>query len=335
MTSPTTSLAPLMQGFFTDRLMRQMAASPHTVASYRDTIKLLIGFCSRRAGRSPASLTLADVDAPAVVAFLQHLETDRGNTASTRNTRRAAIHSFFGYAALCAPEQAALIAQVLAIPPKRAIESDTGYLTAAESQALLNAPDQSTWHGRRDYTLLLVALRTGLRVSELIKLNRCDVHLGTGPHLRVHGKGRKDRAVPLTPSAAAALRAWLAERGGQPSDPAFPTRHSPGNRLSRDAIALLVSKHAAAASAGCPPLRDKRTTPHTLRHSLAMDLLGAGVDSTVIALFLGHESTQSTKPYIHADMRLKQQALKRLADDSQQPARFEPPDALLTFLESL
>jgi site-specific recombinase XerD len=322
-----------MQGFFTDRLMRQLAASPHTVASYRDTMKLLIGFCSQRTGRSPVNLTLADLEAPAIVAFLQHLENDRGNTVSTRNIRLAAIHSFFHYTALRAPEQAALIAQVLAIPAKRAVDTEIGYFSEVESQALLNAPDRSAWHGRRDYALLLVALRTGLRVSELIALNRGEIHLGHGPHVRVRGKGRKDRATPLTPSATATLRAWLAERGGDPGDPAFTTR--PGHRLSRDAIALLIRKHAAAAAAACPTLSDKKPTPHTLRHSCAMDLLHAGVDPTVIALWLGHESTQSTKPYIHADMKLKQRALERLAADPQQPLRYAPADALLSFLESL
>lgn len=328
-----TDLAPLMQGFFTDRLMRQRQASPDTVAGYRDTMKLLLAYLGQRTGRSPERLTLADLDAAAIAAFLQHLEADRGNTASTRNTRLAAIHSFFHYAALHAPDQAALIARVLAIPAKRTSRPSVSYLTAVETDALLTAPDQTTWHGRRDHALLLIALHTGLRVSELTALTHADVQLSHGPYVRCHGKGRKDRCTPLTPSAASTLRAWLKECGGHANDPVFPTRR--GGRLSRDAVELLVRKHAKTAAEVCPTLARKKITPHTLRHSNAMALLHANVDTSIIALWLGHESPQSTQPYLHADMTLKRRALARITQPEEQPPRYTARDTLLAFLESL
>src|ERR1035441_7926158 len=245
-----TDLAPLMQGFFTGKLMHQREASPNTIAGYRDTMKLLLRYLSQRTRRSPARLTLEDLDAPAIAGFLQHLETERGNTASTRNTRLAAIHSFFRYAIVHAPDRAELITRVLAIPAKRADQKEVSYLTAPETDALLAAPAQTAWHGRRDHALLLVLLPTGLRVSELTALTRADVQLGHGPYVRCHGKGRKNRCTPLTPSAVTVLRAWLAERGGHAGDILFPTRR--GGRLSRDAVALLVTKHAAASPAPSP-----------------------------------------------------------------------------------
>ena len=326
-------LAPLLQGFFTNRLMRQRQASPNTVAGYRDTMKLLLGYLSRRTGRQPARLTLADLDAPAISGFLQHLEADRANTVTTRNTRLAAVHSFFRYAALNAPEHSELIARVLAIPPKRCDQAIVTYLTLPEIDALLAAPDQSTWHGRRDHALLLIAAQTGLRVSELTGLTIADIQLGHGPHVRCHGKGRKDRATPLTPSAVKVLRAWLKERGGTASDPLFPTRQ--GSRLSRDAVERLVAKHATTATATCPTLTGKNVTPHTLRHTAAMSLLRAGVDVTVIALWLGHAGTQTTQIYLHADMTLKERALARTAQPDGVPGRYRAPDSLLTFLSTL
>lgn len=329
-----SDLAPLLQGFFTDRLARQRQVSGHTTAAYRDAFKLLLGFVQQRTGRHPAQLSLAELDATMIGAFLQYLQDGRGNSVVTRNARLAAIHSFYRYAALYAPEHAALIQRVLAIPPKRTDRAVVSYLTRAEAGALIAAPDLATWLGRRDHTLLLVAIHTGLRVSELTGLTIADVHLGAGPHVRCLGKGRKNRCTPLTRPAAHALRTWLLERAGEGNDPVFPTHH--GRRLSRDAVAHLVARHSAAATRSSPTLAAKTITPHTLRHSCAMALLASGCDVSVIALWLGHESTDATQIYLHADMSIKERALART--DPGTPAtmrRYKPPDTLLRFLDNL
>jgi integrase/recombinase XerD len=281
-------LPALLQGFFTGKLVIQRQASPATVASYRDTFALLLAFAAARAGRQPHQLQVTDLDAETIGAFLTHLEKERGSSIATRNARLAAIRSFFRYAALHDPQHAQLIAQVLAIPAKRAGKATVTWLTGPETEALTAAPDRNTWHGRRDHALLLTAVHTGLRVSELTGLTIADTHLGDGPHLRCHGKGRKERCTPLTPDAAKILRTWLKERGGQPEDPLFPSRR--GTRLSRDAVARLVAVHAETAARACPSIAGKHVTPHTLRHSTAMALLRAGVDTSVIALWLGHFS---------------------------------------------
>jgi integrase/recombinase XerD len=326
-----TDLAPLLQGFFTDRLARQKNASPHTVAAYRDTYRLLLVFVREQTGKAPNTLSLADLDATLIGAFLQHLEQQRGNRGATRNARLAAIHSLFRYAAPRAPEHAAVISQVLAIPPRRRERAIVSYLTPDEIDALLAAPDRKTWHGRRDHALLLLAVQTGLRVSELTALTVQDVHLGAGPHVRCRGKGRKDRATPLTGQTVKVLKTWLAELGPTHDGPLFPTRA--GGRLSRDAVERLVAKHAAAHS--CPSIRGKKVTPHTLRHTAAMSLLRAGVDTSVIALWLGHEDTETTQIYLHADMALKEAALARTAPPGTPPGRYRPPDRLLAFLEAI
>ena len=259
-----STLAPILQGFFTDRLIRQRQASDHTITAYRNTIRLLLRFAWQQTGRQPAQLTLDDLDAPMIGAFLQHLETGRGNSVTTRNARLAAIHSLFRYAALQAPDHAALIQRVLAIPTKRTDRTIVCYLTRDEMHALLAAPGQSTWHGRRDYALLALAAQTGLRVSELTATKIRDIHLGRGPHVCCHGKGRKDRITPLTSHTVTAIRTWLTERRGTPDDPLFPSRR--GTPLSTDAVERLVAKHAATAAATCASLRAKKITPHTLRH---------------------------------------------------------------------
>jgi integrase/recombinase XerD len=328
-----TDLAPVLQGFFADRLARQKKASPHTIASYRDTLRLLLAFARDRTGRQPSRLSLADLDATMVGAFLQHLEDDRGNGSATRNARLAAIHSLFRYAAPRAPEHAAVISQVLAIPPRRRQRAIVSYLTPDETDALVAAPDRATWHGRRDRALLLLAVQTGLRVSELTGLTRQDTCLGAGPHVRCHGKGRKDRATPLTPQTARVLRTWLAELSPAPETPLFPTQ--PGGPLSRDAVERLVTRHAATAARACPSIAEKRVSPHTLRHSAAMSLLKSGVDTSVIALWLGHESPETTQIYLHADMSIKEQALARLQQPETSPGRYRAPDALLAFLDNL
>jgi len=328
-----SALAPILQGFFTDKLLRQRQASPNTVAAYRDTCKLLLDFASRQARKQPCQLDLADLDAPLITAFLQHLETGRASAVATRNARLAAIRSLFRYAALHAPEHAAQISRVLAIPPKRCDRAIVSFLTAEEIDALLAAPDKATWLGRRDHALLLLAAQTGLRVSELTGLTCGDVHLGPGAHVRCHGKGRKDRATPLTRQTAHVLRTWLAERGSEPSQPLFPTRA--GDSLSRDAVEWLVRKHARTAATTCPALAAKNVTPHTLRHSAAMALLHAGVDTSVIALWMGHEDPASTQPYLHADMTIKERALARVQPPGTKPGRYRPPDTLMAFLSKL
>jgi integrase/recombinase XerD len=296
-----SALAPTLEAFFTDRMLNEKGASPHTIAAYRDTFRLLLSFAQEQTGRQPSKLELEDLDAPLIGAFLDHLERDRGNSPRTRNARLAAIHSLFRFAALRHPEHAALIARVLAVPTKRFDRAIVSYLTEEEVDALINAPDRSRWIGRRDHALLTLAIQTGVRVSELTALRCQDARLGTGPHVQITGKGRKQRATPLTKHTVAVLREWLRERAGQPGQPLFPT--SRGRALSRDAIALLVAKHATAAGHRCPTLTNKTVSPHTLRHTAAMNLLHAGVDSTVIALWLGHESVEATQIYLQCAAR--------------------------------
>jgi integrase/recombinase XerD len=328
-----SALAPTMQSFFTQRLAGQRQASPNTIAAYRDTFRLLLAFAAKHHGRQPCELDVADLDAELVAAFLAHLENERGNSVKTRNARLAAIHSLFRYAALRHPEHAQDIQRVLAIPPKRSNRALVTFLDEQAIEALLAAADRSTWIGRRDHALLLTALQTGLRASELTGLNVADVHLSTGAHVSCRGKGRKQRITPLTAATVAVLRVWLAERAGGRDDPLFPT--SRGRRLSRDALERRLAKHLGTAAQRCPSLREKKVTLHTLRHTAAMQLLHAGVDTTVIALWLGHERVDTTQIYLHADLALKERALSRTKPPDAKPGRYRPPDALLAFLEAL
>jgi integrase/recombinase XerD len=328
-----TSIAPVLEAFFTDRLARQRQASPHTVAAYRDSLCLLLRFVNDRTGKTPAKLDFTDLDAATIGAFLEHLELDRGNIVATRNSRLAALRSFFSYAALSCPEHAGLIQRVLAIPAKRTDRATVCFLTHVEVDALLASPDRSTWIGRRDHALLVVAAQTGLRVSELTGLRIQDAHLGTGAHVWCRGKGRKDRCTPLTAMTVSVLTAWMRERRGEPDDPLFPSRS--GKRLSRDSVQYLVHKHAAAAHGRCPSIRSKTVTPHTLRHTAAMALLQSGIDVATIALWLGHEGLESTSPYIHADLATKERAIARTAPPNTKPGRYKPTDKLLNFLDSL
>lgn len=328
-----TQLAPSLQAFFSDRLLRQQRVSPNTIASYRDTFRLLLAFAQQQTATRPARLRLDQLDAPLIGAFLEHLETERGNSARTRNVRLAAVHSFFNYCALRHPEHADVIARVLAIPPKRAQKRIVTFLQPEEVKALLASPDRTTWAGRRDHALLLTAVQTGLRVSELIALVNQDVQLDTGPHVRTFGKGRKERVAPLTSQTVAVLKVWTRERGGLPADPLFPT--CTGRALTRDAIERRLAKHLTTAQARCPTLRSKRVSMHTLRHTAAMMLLHAGVDTSTIALWLGHEQERTTHIYLHADLELKQRALDRATPPNGHPGRYRTPDKLLAFLEEL
>ncbi|MBW8710310.1 MAG: tyrosine-type recombinase/integrase [Mycobacterium sp.] len=328
-----TALAPTLQAFFTDRLTRQRNASPHTIAGYRDTWRMLLTFTAARTGTPPSMLDLEDLDAALVAAFLDHLENDRRNSIRTRNTRLAAIHSLFRYAALIHPEHAQSISRVLAIPRKRFDRALVSYLTDDEVAAVLAACDQATWTGRRDHAMLLLAVQTGLRISELIGLSPADLHLGTGAHVVCHGKGRKERTTPLTTSTRVVLRDWLAENLTDPNGPLFPSRH--GRALSRDAIERRITQHAALAAQRCPSLNDKTVTAHVLRHTTAMRLLHAGIDTSVIALWLGHVSIETTQIYLHADMTLKERALARTRPPNSRRGRYQPPDTLLAWLERL
>jgi integrase/recombinase XerD len=328
-----SAIAPSLEAFFTERLGRQLGASPHTVAAYRDTFKLVLSFASARTGKQPSELSFADLDATTIGAFLEHLEHERHNSARTRNARLAAIRSFYRFASYREPAHAELIARVLAIPERRVRRTVVSFLTSAELNALIDSPDRASWTGRRDHALLVTAVQTGLRVSELTSLRCQDICLGTGAHVRVAGKGRKERCTPLTRSTVVVLSNWLAERGNDPSGPLFPTRR--GGPLSHDAIGALMAKYTASAQLACPSLVAKNVTPHTLRHSAAMQLLHAGVDISVIALWLGHEHVQTTQIYFHGDLSLKERALARLAPQGAPPGRYRPPDKLLAFLAGL
>jgi site-specific recombinase XerD len=328
-----SSLAPTLQAFFTDRLTRQRNASPHTIAAYRDTLRLLLAFVQEQTGKQPCQLDLDDLDAPLIGAFLDHLEHERHNSIRTRNARLAAIRSLFHYAALEHPEHAETISRVLAIPPKRFERALITFLTDPEIDALLAAPDRDTWTGRRDHAMLLLAIQTGLRASELTALKCSDIHLGIGSHVSCLGKGRKHRITPMTKQTVAVLRAWLKERAGHPQDPAFPTRT--GRALSRDALQRRIVEHAANAALACPSMATKTVSPHVLRHTAAMRLLHAGIDTSVIALWLGHEHVETTQIYLHADMALKEAALSRTTPPNTPSGRYQPPDKLLAFLEAL
>jgi site-specific recombinase XerD len=323
----------LLQSFFSSRLLTQRRASPHTIATYRDTFRLLLQFAHKRLAKPPSEIVLADLTAPFITAFLDSLEGDRRNAVRTRNLRMAGIRSFFQYAALESPQHAALVQRVLAIPSKRFERKLVGFLSRAEIDAILAVPDRKQWRGRRDHALLLMAVQTGLRVSELTALRQHDVTLGKGAHVRCEGKGRKERCTPLAKSTVIVMAEWLREQHLATTQVLFPNAR--GGRLSSDAVQCLVSKYAAAAELACESLKNKRVTPHVLRHTAAMELLQAGVDRSVIALWLGHESIETTQIYLDADLALKEEALKKTAPLEATRLRFRPDDQLLAFLKGL
>lgn len=330
-----TALAPAVESFFTDYLIAQRGASPHTIASYRDTFRLLFTWIREQSGTRPSDLDFTDLDAATVSGFLAMLEQDRHNTGRTRSQRLAAIHSLFRHAALRHPEHAALIARVLAIQPRKASRTTIDWLTEAEAGALLASPDPATWTGRRDRLLMLVMITSGPRVSEITTLTWDDISLARpGARALWHGKGRKDRISPLQPPAITGLRQWQRENPAAPGAFVF-TAHGTTRKMSTDAVAERIKIHAAAAAAACPGIAAKNVTPHVLRHTFAMRLQIAGAGGPTIALLLGHESLASTRPYLHADLELKQKALDRTAPPRTRPGRYTPPDKLLAFLESL
>lgn len=327
-----TTLPALVQGFFTDRLCLQMEASSHTIACYRDTFRLLLKFAGERFGKPPVRLYVEEINVDLIADFLLHCETVRGNSVRSRNTRLAAVRSFFRYVAMTDPSKLLHCQRILAMPNKRGVKRAVTFLNTDETEALLAAPERTTWTGQRDHLLLLLALQTGLRASELVNLKCGDVVLGNGAYIRCMGKGRKERCTPLRRDTVRLLESWL---GKYPDDrkPLFPSVR--GEQLSRDALEHLVRKHCVTASHVCPSLVSKRVTPHTLRHSTAMELLRHGVDQAVIALWLGHESVATTQVYIHADMRIKEKALARMTTSGAPPDRFRPDDQLLAFLDEL
>lgn len=330
-----STLTTTVQSFFTTYLTSQKAASRHTITAYRDTFTLLLRYLHDATGITPDHVEFTDVNADTVSAFLDYLETVRGNTIRTRNARLAALHAFFSYAAYLNPDHAELIARVLAMKSKKTSTTILTYLTSDEADALLAAPDRATRTGFRDYTIIHVLLTTGLRVSELTALTCADLQLQKPAHLLCHGKGRKDRITPLDAATVVALNTYLARYA--PTPPAAPVFTAQGSTtaISRDAIAARLRIHAATATAQCRSLANKAVTPHTLRHAAAMRMLEAGIDITTIALWLGHETTQATQAYIHADLSLKERAITRLQPKGIQSQRYTPQGQLLAFLEAL
>lgn len=327
------NLPALWQSFFTTRLMTQRKVSPHTIASYRDTFRLLLQFGQKRLRKAPSQLGLDDLDTSLVGAFLDDLENRRHNGARSRNLRLTAIRSFFRYASLEAPAHSGLIQRVLAIPNQRQRRALVGFLTRSEIEALLAAPNRTKWLGRRDHAFLLTAVQTGLRLSEMTALRHEDVSLGAGAHVRCQGKGRKERCTPLAKPTVAVLKAWIREQGREHLKTLFPSTR--GGRLSADGVQHLLARHVAQARKNCASLRKKRITPHVLRHTAAMELLQAGVDRAVIALWLGHESVETTQIYLHADLALKEAALAKTNPVKGTPKRYKPDDELLAFLKQL
>ena len=329
----TKTFATLLETFFTDRLMRQRCVSPHTIAAYRDTFRLLLSYAQKHLRKAPADITLDDLNADFIVAFLEQLEKQRKNSARSRNARLAAIRSFFRYIAYQVPERSALIERVLAIPSKRYDRALVDFLATEEVHALLATPDCSTWSGLRDHALLALAIQTGLRVSELIGLCWQDLSLGSGAHVRCLGKGRKARCTPLTKHTVKVMRAWMEARGCEPSQPVFPNARN--GKLSRDGVTYILSKHVARAQQECPSLRTKRVSPHVLRHTTAMNLLHAKEDYSVIALWLGHERPDTAHIYVEADLAMKERILNKIADPRTSVPRYQPDDRLLAFLNNL
>jgi site-specific recombinase XerD len=327
------SLAALLELFFTQRLMQQRQASLHTIRSYRDTFRQFLKFTEPRLHKPPSRLNFQEIDAPLIMAFLDHLEKHQGVSIRSRNLRLTALHAFFRFAAFEAPAHSAQIQRVLAIPSKRFTRTLVQFLTRAEVDVLLAAPDQSTWSGRRDHAFILLAVQTGLRLSEMTGLQRQDIILGTGAHVRVIGKGRKERCTPIARSTLVVLKAWLREPQRGDGNVLFP--NAKGQRLSVHGVQYLLNKHRRTASKVCLSLKNKRVTVHRLRHTMAMDLLQAGVDRSVIALWLGHESVETTQIYLEATLAMKEKALAKTTPPHGRTARYQPGDQLLGFLNSL
>lgn len=328
-----TSFSFLLESFFSQRLIAQRRVSPHTISSYRDTFRLLLHFANKHLQKAPSALTLEDLNAPFLGAFLDHLESTRANSSRSRNLRLTAIRSFFRYAALEAPQHSALIQRVLAIPNKRQPRRIVDFLTRPEVDALLAVPDRKTWLGRRDHALLLTVVQTGLRLSEVTSIRQQDLSLGTGAHIHCQGKGRKERCTPLAKSTVKVLKVWTREQGLAGTKLVFPSVR--GHQLSPDAVQNLVKKYVRSAQKTCPSLAEKRVSPHVLRHTTAMELLQAGVDVALIALWLGHESVETTQIYLDANLAMKEAILSKTTPIDAKAGRYQATDDLLAFLKSL
>ncbi|TAL89568.1 MAG: integrase [Candidimonas sp.] len=326
-------LGVLVQKFFLQRLQREQCVSPCTVRAYRDSFRLLLDFAHRRLHKPPSKIDLDDLDSPLVLDFLNHLEQERHNTARSRNARLAAIHAFMEYVCFEEPSAMALAQSVLAIPMKRFEQPLVGFVSREQMQAILNAPDLGAWTGQRDQVMLATLYNTGARVSELISMRVCDLTLSPSAWVRIHGKGRKERAVPLWPRTAKALRYWLRQYPRAPDGPLFPGRG--GRTMTRVSVADRLRLAVQGASKQFPELARRRVSPHVIRHTVAMHMLQSGVDITVIALWLGHESPITTHRYIEADLQMKERALRALSPPLQGPLRYQPGDSLLKFLQAL
>lgn len=326
-------LAPLLESFFLDRLITQKGVSTETVSAYRDTFRLLFKYAREKLSKAPSDLDIDDIDASFVCDFLNHLEQDRCNSPRTRNHRLAAIRSFFRYASYREPQLSGHIQCVLAIPSKRWQKKLIDFLSVDEVDAILNAIDRNSWAGLRDYALFSLAVQTGLRVSELISLRCDDIFLGTTAYVRCHGKGRKDRCVPISKNIIIVLKEWLREYGQDPSAPLFPSRR--GEKISRDGVQYILNKHVTIAQHNCPSLMRKRVSPHVLRHTTAVHLLQSGVTLPVIALWLGHESLESTQIYADSDLEYKREILEKTRAIKTKPLTFYPDDQLMAFLQKL
>ena len=330
---PVPDFSPLCQSFFSKRLITQRRASPHTITAYAQTFRLLATYAQKQLRTPPSQLSLAQLDAPFLAAFLDHLESNRSNSARSRNARLASLRAFYHYAALEAPQHAGVIQRVLAIPYQRLTRRLVSYLTRPEVESLLGGIDKTTWVGRRNHALLLVAVQTGLRLSELTGLRQKDVMLSHGAYVRCEGKGRKERCTPLAKPTVGVLKAWIKEQGADDSGFLFPS--SSGGRLSSDAVQHALATHVTVARQSCPSLGKKRVTPHVLRHTAAMELLQAGVDRALIAIWLGHESLDTTQMYLDADLQLKRTVLDKVTPMQNRPGRYRPDDKLLNYLKGL
>jgi len=330
MTEPT--FASMLQHFFLERLVRQRNASPHTITSYRDTFRLLLDHVSKRTHKPPSSLTIEDLDARAILDFLDHIEDARGNAPSSRNVRLAAIRSFFRSCAYLAPGSLGVIEKVLAIPMKKTACREVGFLSVEEMQAIIDAPNLSTWNGLRDHTMFATLYNTGARVSEITGMKIIDLSLSTSS-VKIHGKGRKDRVMPLWQSTVKLLKRWLPHVDHDPQNPLFPNAR--GKAMTRHGVEYRLGMAKKTADAQCPSLKEKPVSPHLIRHTTAIHLLQSGIDISVIALWLGHESSVTTHHYLQADLAMKKQVLEKLAPPHTKNILFKPGDALMRFLESL
>ena len=332
-TCEPASFGSILQSYFCDRLIQQRGASPRTIDSYRDTFKLALNFFEAHHHKPAAEMTLSDLNVVFVCQFLQYLENSRHNCIRSRNARLAAIHSFVHYAILKDPTALPVLQAILAIPAKQFDRILIHPLSRDEIFALLDAPDCATWTGRRDCALLTMLYNTGARVSEIAQIHRGDLQLVSAGRVLLHGKGRKERVLPLWKQTVRLLKHWITEITSDPLAPLFPNRH--GMPMTRSGIETRLKAAVRIATANCPSLQTRRVSPHVIRHTTAMHLLQSGVDLTVISLWLGHESPETTHQYVEANLAMKEKALASLQEPKLTASRYRPPQDILAFLDSL